>query len=86
MDGQIEAAAAALGLVSLLVVARLSPNPEVGVLLQAMAAGSAVGLLVAYVRHRDDPDADRWRTVTGFSLVGLAGGVVLVLGERLLST
>ena len=86
MDGQIDAAAVALALVGLLVVARLSPDPEVGVLLQAMAVGSAVGLLVAYVRQRDDPDADRWRTVTGFSLFGLAGGVVLVLGERLLST
>ncbi|MGH2990245.1 MAG: hypothetical protein ACRDMA_10350 [Solirubrobacterales bacterium] len=84
MDGQIEAAAAALGLVSLLIVARLNPDPELGVVLQAMGAGGAIGLLVAFVRHRDDPDADRRRTVTGFSLLGLAAGTLLVLGERLL--
>lgn len=84
MDGHTEAATAALGLVSLLIVARLSPNPELGVVLQAMAAGGAIGLLVAFVRHRDDPHADRWRTVTGFSLVGLAAGTLLVLGEQLL--
>ena len=57
----------------------------IGVVLQAGGVGAAVGLLVAYARHRDDPDADRWRTVTGFSLVGLSGGVLVVLGELLLS-
>ncbi|MGH2992791.1 MAG: hypothetical protein ACRDL1_04565 [Solirubrobacterales bacterium] len=86
MDEHLEPAVAAMGLVMLLIVARLSPNPEVGVALQAMGAGGAFGLLVAYLRHRDDPDADRWRTVTGFSLVGLAVGLVLVLSERLLFT
>jgi hypothetical protein len=86
MDEQVQATVAAIGFVMLLILAGLSPSPEIGVVLQAGGVGGAFGVLVAYLRHRDDPEADRWRTVTGFSLLGLAGGLLLVLGELLLSS
>jgi hypothetical protein len=86
MDEQVQATVAAIGFVMLLILAGLSPSPEIGVVLQAGGVGGAFGVLVAYLRHRDDPEADRWRTVTGFSLLGIAGGLLLVLGELLLSS
>jgi hypothetical protein len=55
------------------------------VVLQAGGVGGAFGLLVAYVRHRNDPDADRWRTVSRFSLYGLGVGLLLVVGDELFS-
>jgi hypothetical protein len=85
VDEQVGAAIAAIGFVLLLIVAGLSPNREIGVLLQAGGVGGAFGLLVAYVRHRNDPDADRWRTVSRFSLYGLGVGLLLVVGDELFS-
>jgi hypothetical protein len=86
VDEQVGIVFAAIGFVMLLILAGLSPSPEIRVMLQAGGVGGAFGVLVAYLRHRDDPEADRWRTVTGFSLLGLAGGLLLVLGELLLSS
>lgn len=84
VDEHVEAMVAVVGLVVLLILAGLSPNPEIGVVLQAGGVGGAVGLLVAWARHRDEADADRWRTVAAFSLIGLAAGAILVLAEQLI--
>lgn len=83
MNGQLEAAIASMGLVSLLILARLVPYPELAFVLQMMSAGGALGLAVAFARYRSDPTADRWRTIAEFSLGGLTVGVFLVLLDAL---
>lgn len=77
----IEALAAALALIAVTVISRVGPNPEVGFVLQTLGAGAAVGLVVAYLRYRDDPEGDRWRTVAEFSVLGLLTGVAVVLAD-----
>lgn len=84
MDHEV-AAAGAMALMALLLAARLAPNPAIGFVLQSMGVGGAIGLMIAYARHRDDPNADRWRTVTAFALGGLLLGCLLVLADHLSS-
>ncbi len=50
MDEQVHATVAAIGFVLLLILAGLSPSPEIGVVLQAGGVGGAFGVLVAYLR------------------------------------
>lgn len=77
----VEAFVAALGLIAVTVISRVGPNPEVGFVLQTLGAGGALGLVVAYLRFRDDPEGDRWRTVAEFSVLGLLTGVAVVAAD-----
>ncbi|MGH2923728.1 MAG: hypothetical protein ACRDKH_06850 [Solirubrobacterales bacterium] len=77
----VEALAAAAGLVAVSVIARVNPTPELGFVLQTLGAGGALGLVVAYLRYRDDPEGDRWRTVAEFSVLGLLTGVLVVIAD-----
>lgn len=77
----MEALAAAACLVAVTIVARVNPSPELGFVLQTLGAGGAIGLIVAYLRFRDDPEGDRWRTVAEFSVLGLVTGVLVVVAD-----
>lgn len=81
----MEAALGVLGMLALVLIARFTPNAEIGFVLQMMGSGGAIGLLVAYAKHRNDPSADRWRTVTLLTLVGLGVGLALVTIDHLSS-
>jgi hypothetical protein len=77
----VEALAAAAGLVAVTIIARVNPSPELGFVLQTLGAGGALGLVVAYLRFKDDPEGDRWRTVAEFSVLGLLTGVLVILAD-----
>ncbi len=77
----VEALLAALALLVVTVVARVNPSPELGFVLQMFGAGGALGLVVAYLRYRDDPEGDRWRTVAEFSALGLTAGLLAVAAD-----
>jgi Na+/glutamate symporter len=60
----------------------LGPSPEVGVVLQAMALGGAIGALAAARSFRRTGDADRrWLITTRWATVGLVVGVLVVLSH-----
>lgn len=79
----VEALAAALCLLTVSIIARVNPSPELGFILQTLGAGGALGLVVAYWRFKDDPEGDRWRTVAEFSVLGLLIGVTVVVADVL---
>ena len=56
------------------------PSPELGVILQAMALGGAVGALAASRSFRRTGDADRrWLITTRWATAGLVAGILVVL-------
>jgi len=57
--------------------------PELGLVLQLAAGGSAVGGLVALRARARRSEADVWRVTTAWSLVGLVIGVAAVVAALL---
>ncbi len=62
----------------------VSPVPELGLVLQLAAAGSAIGGAVALRARARRPEADVWQITTAWSLVGLVIGVAAVVVAALL--
>ncbi len=62
----------------------VSPVPELGLVLQLAAAGSAIGDLVALRARAHRPGADVWRITTAWSVVGLVIGLAAVVVAALL--
>jgi hypothetical protein len=63
----------------------LGPSPELGVILQAMALGGAVGAVAASRSFRRTGDADRrWLITTRWATAGLVVGVLVVLSHETL--
>jgi hypothetical protein len=61
------------------------PSPELGVILQAMALGGAVGALAASRSFRRTGDADRrWLITTRWATAGLVVGILVVLSHETL--
>jgi hypothetical protein len=61
------------------------PSPEVGVVLQAVAIGGALGALAASRSFRRTGDADRrWLITTRWATAGMVAGVLLVLSHAML--
>ena len=57
--------------------------PQLGVILQAMALGGALGALAASRSFRRTGDADRrWLITTGWATAGLVVGVLVVLSHE----
>ena len=54
----------------------IAPLPEVGFVLQAGAAGSALGTFVAALARRRDPGVDVARIGAAWTMLGLATGFV----------
>jgi hypothetical protein len=64
-------------------MAGVEPNGVVGVLVQAAALGTYVGMLVAYRRRRRDPRFDEFPIVTRWMVATLVVGVGYVLFEAI---
>lgn len=62
----------------------VSPVPELGLVLQLAAAGSAIGAAVALRAHARRPEADVWQITAAWSLMGLVIGLAAVVAAALL--
>jgi hypothetical protein len=82
VSGDAWAVAAAIAAAAALVA--VAPSPEVGVLLQAFGAGTAVGTLVAYRATRRNPERETLPIQVRWGLVGLFLGLVVVVHDAVL--
>ncbi len=59
-------------------LAVLAPIPEVGLVLQSAAVGTALGSAIALRAKRRHDDADTWAITTAWATLGLVVGLLIV--------